>query len=276
MIYPEDIQLFSIHEFSRACGVSRASLLRMEECGFLTPYRIDPETGYRYYDAHNAAEVGQFQLLQTLGLSRREITDYYYEKYSNLDFLKQQRIKLNRMQRVLEELELRSDPSCQFSFSFLELPDITCYCDTEKFTSLEDSETFFYKTHMESIGAGFQMDGMEPLFGLSDNEFHMSDNFSAISSKTTACIPIVAPDHQDPHVITFKATHAFSCLAKGDYSIIPELCVRFWKEIDQRNLNPAGRARFIGLVSPYSGKHIQQDKYCYRLLVPISPDQSKQ
>jgi DNA-binding transcriptional MerR regulator len=63
MIYPEDIQLFSIHEFSRACGVSRASLLRMEECGFLTSCRIDSETGYRYYDAHNAAGAGQFKLL---------------------------------------------------------------------------------------------------------------------------------------------------------------------------------------------------------------------
>ena len=63
MIYPEDIQLFSIHEFSRACGVSRASLLRMEECGFLTPYRIDPKTGYHYYDTHNVAGAGQFKLL---------------------------------------------------------------------------------------------------------------------------------------------------------------------------------------------------------------------
>ena len=275
MIYPEDIQLFSIREFSRACGVSRASLLRMEECGFLTPYRIDPETGYRYYDAHNAAEVGQFQLLQTLGLSRREITDYYYEKYSNLDFLKQQRIKLNRMQRVLEELELRNDPSRQFRFSFLELPEITCYCATETITSPEDSETFFYRTHMESIKAGFQMNGMEPLFGLSDNEFRMSDHVSAISSKTTACIPIAAPHDKDPHIITFQATYAFSCLAKGDYSVIPELCMRFWKEVDQRKLHPAGRARFIGLVSPYSGKHILQDKYCYRLIVPVSPDPSK-
>ena len=63
VIYPEDIQLFSISGFSRPCGDSSDSWLRMEECGFLTPYCIDPKTGYRYYDTHNATGAGQFKLL---------------------------------------------------------------------------------------------------------------------------------------------------------------------------------------------------------------------
>ena len=269
MIFTQDRQLFTIHELSRACGVSRATLLRMEECGFLTPYRIDPENGYRYYDAYNAAEVGQFQLLQSLGLSRSEITDFYYQKVDNRDFLKQQRIKLSQIQRILEELELRNDPSQQFSFSFVDLPEITCYCMEKEITSMKESETFFYTTHTESIKAGFQMMGTEPLFGLSENDFHISEKTPMIPAKTTACIPIVAPDHEDPHVVTFPATKAFSGLAKGDYSIIWELCVRFWKEMKKRKLKATGRARFVGLVAPYTGKHISQDQFCYRLVVPV-------
>ena len=45
--------LFSIKEMSNICGISRTSLLRLEEDGFLTPYHVNHETGYRYYDLLN-------------------------------------------------------------------------------------------------------------------------------------------------------------------------------------------------------------------------------
>ena len=45
MIFPEDQQLFTISELARACGISRATLIRIEECGILTPCRVNPETG---------------------------------------------------------------------------------------------------------------------------------------------------------------------------------------------------------------------------------------
>lgn len=41
----------------QACGVSRTTLIRMEKSGFLSPYRVDPGTGYRYYDMQNVAAI---------------------------------------------------------------------------------------------------------------------------------------------------------------------------------------------------------------------------
>ena len=76
MIFPEDQQLFTVSELARACGVSRSTLIRIEECGVLTPYRVDPDTGYRYYNAYNAAQVGQYLHLQLLGLTREEIAAF--------------------------------------------------------------------------------------------------------------------------------------------------------------------------------------------------------
>lgn len=60
MFFPENQQLFTVSEMTRACGVSRTTLIRIEECGVLTPCHINPETGYRYYNAYNAAQVGQY------------------------------------------------------------------------------------------------------------------------------------------------------------------------------------------------------------------------
>ncbi len=137
MDYPEHRQLFTVKEFSHACGVSRTSLIRMEESGFLTPCRIDADTGYRYYDAYNAAQVGQYQLLQALGLPREKCADYY-RRVDSKAFLKEQRERLSRMQRILEELELRHDESRQLRFSYLDLPETACYCVTTEVSTQKE------------------------------------------------------------------------------------------------------------------------------------------
>ena len=52
---PEGI--FSITSLARTCGVSRATILRMENEGLLEPAYIDPANSYRYYDCKSVAEV---------------------------------------------------------------------------------------------------------------------------------------------------------------------------------------------------------------------------
>lgn len=38
---------YSIRQVAKACGLSRAMILKLEAEGFLTPRKINPETGYR-------------------------------------------------------------------------------------------------------------------------------------------------------------------------------------------------------------------------------------
>ena len=65
MNIPEDRHYFTIKEFAKACGLSRTTLIRMEESGFIKPCKVDPVTGYRYYDAVNVTELVQYKFLQT-------------------------------------------------------------------------------------------------------------------------------------------------------------------------------------------------------------------
>ncbi|MBQ6091150.1 MAG: hypothetical protein IJL07_07820 [Lachnospiraceae bacterium] len=271
MNYPEQRHLFTINEFAKSCGISRTTLIRMEESGFFTPFKIDPDTGYRYFDAQNAAEVGQYQLYQTLGLSREEIVDYYYQRKDITGFLKEKKEKLYRMQRVLEELEIRNNNSDWVVFSYLDMPETVCYCVTSDATTPSDSEVLFYSAHEQSLMAGYIMAGTESIFGLSSDNFRIESFTSREAHNVTACIPIQPPKKvSDPHITTFPATKAFSGLAYGDYTVIPRLCKAFWDEIEKRGIEPAGQARFIGLVAPYVSKHIEKDRFCYRLIVPIT------
>ena len=54
-------KFFQISEAARACGVSRSTLMRLEEKGLLTPAYIAPESGRRYYDNHNVARILQIE-----------------------------------------------------------------------------------------------------------------------------------------------------------------------------------------------------------------------
>lgn len=269
MIFPEDQQLFTVSELARACGVSRATLIRIEECGVLTPCRINPETGYRYYNAYNAAQVGQYLLLQSLGLTREEIAEYYYQKEGNTTFLKMQRERLNQMQRILEELEARNRGVPGIFFSCMDIPEQTCFCLEAELSSPEEGERFFYKAHEQCIRNGFQLLGTEPLFGLCSDDWRIPSTSSGRPSKITACIPVKPQGMNDPRFTVFPAIHAFSGLAYGDYSMIGELFLRFWQEIDAREIQSTGHARFYGLVAPYTGNHLSPEYYCYRMVVPI-------
>ena len=266
MHYPEERRMFSIRELAHACGVSRSTLIRMEECGFLTPYYTDPDTGYRYYDAHNAAQVGQFLLFQELGMTRSEITDLFYRKERTKELLKKQRDRLSLMQRTLEELEARADASRNFSCSFLDLPGTVCYCESKTINGPGESESFFYTVHEKCIAEGFCLMGTEPMFGLSKDDYRM---MTAVSQEITACIPVRPSGKDDPHLAVFPAARAFSMVAYGDYQMIGALCARFWAEFDRRALKAAGPARFVGLIAPYVGSHISYQDFCYRLVVPV-------
>lgn len=41
----------TINQLAKVCSISRASLLRMEQDGILTPAYVNPDNGYRYYDS---------------------------------------------------------------------------------------------------------------------------------------------------------------------------------------------------------------------------------
>ena len=69
--------LFQITEAAQACGLSRSTLLRMEEKGLLPPAYIAPDSGRRYYDNHNVARIMQIEKLKAMGLGTEEIAGYF-------------------------------------------------------------------------------------------------------------------------------------------------------------------------------------------------------
>lgn len=100
--------LFQISEAARACGVSRSTLMRIEDNGLLKPAFVTEESGRRYYDNFSVAHVLQVEKFKSMGLDREEIINYYKSGGQVEDLLGALESKLYELQRGVEELRLRS------------------------------------------------------------------------------------------------------------------------------------------------------------------------
>ena len=94
-------ELFQITEAARACGLSRSTLLRMEEKGLLTPAYTSPDSGRRYYDNHNVARIMQIEKFKAMGLSSEQIIDYFVRGGDAGDMLTVLERRLHDLQRSL-------------------------------------------------------------------------------------------------------------------------------------------------------------------------------
>lgn len=61
--------MFRIGEFSKIARVSGRLLRYYDEIGLLRPEHTDPQTGYRYYSAHQLSRLNRILVLKELGVS---------------------------------------------------------------------------------------------------------------------------------------------------------------------------------------------------------------
>ncbi len=268
MKFPKKRQEFTVSEVSKACGVSRTTLIRMEESGFLKPYRIDPYSGYRYYDAQNVAAIGQYQWMQSIGLSRKEITDLYYGKKDKAEFVREQRERLREMQQFIDEFEIRSDHSKNLSMSFIDIPEKAYYCTYIEAGSVEECATKCFIEHEKCIRAGYRMLGNEPPFGYFEDYrevFHIEEK----GYSNLMCIPVMPGPKDDPNIRIFPATKAYSIVGFGYMSNILTLWNKLMDGAKAQRIIPSGPARVYALVAPYTGTHFKEEDFCFECVIPV-------
>lgn len=71
-----DLRLMPIGVFSRMTGLSHRALRLYAHRGLLRPARVDPDTGYRYYDVHAIRAAEMIRLLRTLGVPLHDMQHF--------------------------------------------------------------------------------------------------------------------------------------------------------------------------------------------------------
>ncbi len=101
---PDDLPLFSIGEFSRISGLTIKTLRFYDDNGLLKPARIDPVTGYRFYDADSADRARVIARLRDLQFPLETIATILADCGDEADLLGH----FERQQRIIQE-RLRAD-----------------------------------------------------------------------------------------------------------------------------------------------------------------------
>ena len=265
--------LFTVHQVSRCCGVSRATILRLESKGLLRPALIDEQSGYRYYDNNNISRIMQIQLFLKMGMTYKEIQLYYRMGGASRELLEQVEARFFTMKRVYEEIRLRVENKVQLTFEFVTLPRCVCFTGAFRGSSVESHYWAMYNLYHQAVERGYRLLATEPLFLISRRDDFIRGSFAeAEGMDFTCCIPL-EPDAAPKDAVVFPACRAFSCLYHGNYTRRAEVFNAFGAKIRELGLRPTGDVRTLGLVAPYTGQDISADNYLTRLAVPVEEEE---
>ena len=104
-------KLFSIGQVAQLFHTSASSLRHYEQLGLLTPERIDPDTGYRYYSVRQFEVLNTIRYLRALDMPLSEIAGFLQDREVGLieEKLCQQKQILARKVRELKRIERKID-----------------------------------------------------------------------------------------------------------------------------------------------------------------------
>lgn len=112
----DDKNLLSISQFAKLRGVTTETLRHYDRIGLLSPFYIDPETGYRYYSVLQYEQLGTIKELRSLDFSLDEIKDFFEQRSveHSLEILKTHRDKVHEELVKLKAEEEAMDQKIRF------------------------------------------------------------------------------------------------------------------------------------------------------------------
>lgn len=272
MTNENDYSLFSIRQAAHACGLSRSSLIRLEEKGLLTPACTDAENGYRYYDNHSITRILQIQKLQQMGFRPEEILSYYESGGKADGLLASLEEKLSVLQQQIEEMRLRSHDVPDMSLSMITVPETVCCVRRYHGALAQDGYYAAYDFFHECVEKGISFAPI-PFFSINERTDYLEGTLLPPPPHDFyICIP-VSPEHAPDNAVVIPACTALSLLFYGSYSNLNKAYLYLGEQVRKRGLTPAGYIRTISLVGPYVGKEINPDRYCSQLLLPVAAEQ---
>ena len=263
-------KLFQITEAAHACGISRSTLLRMEEKGLLTPAYTAPDSGRRYYDNHNVARILQVEKFRAMGLGTEEITAYFVHGGEAAELLVVLEERLRSLQRSVEEMRLRAAETAAISVQMMTLPAVTCRMRRCEGHTVAEKYAYMYDFYSECVKKGCVLSD-EPLFTLSDRQDYWDGYIGDTPYPIYVCVP-VRPEKAPKDAVTLPECRALSVLYYGGYDGVDEAWLTLGREARSRALTPGGLPRVMGIVAPYTGREIETRRYCSRLVLPVAEE----
>lgn len=267
----EGEKLYTIREAAKICGVSRATLLRMEESGFITPREVREASGFRYYDAMNVLKIQRYLTLKRMGLSQKDILEYYQGTMDKRAFLAEIRARLNIAQRCVDEFDAYFSERESVTFGYYDLPEMTCYCFPCPIREIKKQIEYNYREIKRMYDAGFRPYPGTPMFCAIPDLDHVYDGTEPEPYGSMICMSVDPDAIPDPSVVIHvPPRQAFSLLYHGNGDEVMENGGQMlFAEMKRRGLEPTGPLIGINVVGVFFGNEIDPEDYVFRFAIPI-------
>ncbi|MBQ9931247.1 MAG: MerR family transcriptional regulator [Firmicutes bacterium] len=251
--------LFQIGEVTKILGVTRKALLNYEELGLLTPAVKDPESGYRYYTADNMTQIRSIKSLQQLGLSLKEVAEYYYNTENIDNHLQRLKDLRANLDRNISMLEVRSAKRGELTVKRTTLPQQVCFCRQYECADTADAANRLRDTYIAAAQTG-KMSMVARMFTM-----RMSQATDKID--LMCCIPVDS-SFEGPERVEFPETPALCIYYRGPYTEFPIAIKALTEYTKQNGIETTGPFRTIYYEGPPS-RGAKSEDYISQVAVPV-------
>lgn len=254
-----DDSLFQIGEVTKILGVTRKTLLVYEDMGLLTPAVKDKDSGFRYYTADNITQIRSIRSLQALGLSLKEVAEYYYD-IENIDTHLHRLLELRAMlDKNIQMLQVRSAKQGDLTIHSTSLPRQVCFCRQYQCKDTAEAAINLRDTYIAAARTG-TMSMIARMFTM-----RMSQDPNVLD--LMCCIP-VEDIFDGPERMEFAETNALCIYYRGPYEGTATAIRALAKHIKENGIKTTGPFRSIYLEGPPNRGQNSAD-YITQVAVPI-------
>ncbi len=254
-----DKELFQIGEVAKIMGITRKAILVYENAGLLTPAVKDKESGYRYYSADNMTQIRSIRSLQALGLTLKEVAEYYYDT-ENIDVhLKRLMDLRSSLDRNIQMLQMRSARRGDLTVHKTSLPRQVCFCRRYQCEDVSEAANKLRDTYIAAARTG-KMSTLGRMFTM-----RMSQPTEKLD---LMCCIQVENGFDGPERIEFLEAQALCIYYRGPYEGTSTAIRALMQYINENNVETIGPFRSIYLEGPPNRGENSGD-YITQIAVPI-------
>ena len=254
-----DEALFQIGEVTKIMGVTRKTLLVYEDMGLLTPAHKDENSGYRYYSADNMTQIRAIRSLQALGLTLKEVAEYYYDM-DHIDTHLQRLMDLRAsLDRNIQMLQVRAAKLGDLTVRKTSLPQQVCFCRRYLCEDVSEASGRLRDTYIAAAHTG-KMSMLSRMFTM-----RMSPATDRLD--LMYCIPVDG-SYDGPERMEFAETPALCIYYRGPYEGTGTAIRALMAYVAEHHVETTGPFRSIYLEGP-PNRGANSGDYITQVAVPV-------
>ena len=267
--------LFKISQIAKSCSVSRATILRLEEDGLITPAYKDPESGYRYYSLDDILTIREILLLRSFGFSTQQILEFQKNPHDYSPLITSLEERIDTINEVLESLRTKATRTSSMKVTRVSTP-VQFYYEKSRVMIGTNANVrdLIRETREEAVVDGVHLNLSKPVLIHTDRTDLFHGTYAEnIPFLYTVCIPVT--DTQGKHIIAHPPGDVLKILWDDNYDHLIQCMDEINKEMAALKVRPIGVVGFEIILPDFPLKSDPEEafnnRYLFLIGVPVMP-----